>query len=365
MAASGPTYGYRGSLMENNARAIKEALEPVSSLDMAQRYAKLGWRVMPVNGKRPTLKDWPNKATCTTHEVNKWFNRDCNIGIATGKGSGIVVLDVDPRNGGEVTLKRLERQLGTLPATVRAATGGGGSHLVFKWFSGAKSTSQDGLDFLADKKMFVAAPSIHPKTGARYQWLSTPFNSPILELPEPWKIQFSNTNSKVSASTCVTTGKRHSHLLSMAGKLKAEGQSQTYVKNKLLEINATECSPPLGSEEVISIVYSVFSYQHSGQSVKTRWQQSIWESNDLSGSAKLVLQALAFFADEHGKSCWPTQEKVAEYACCSAKTVGRRLAEATEEGWILRYTQPRAAGAGFNYGYVLKLKDQTESPNLP
>ena len=54
---------------------------------------------------------------------------NANIGIATGSEAGILVFDIDPRNGGKETLARLKKELGPLPDTVTVLTGGGGRHL--------------------------------------------------------------------------------------------------------------------------------------------------------------------------------------------------------------------------------------------
>ena len=55
-----------------------------------------------------------------------------NIGIVTGAESGVVVLDVDPRNNGDKTLADLEAKFGALPKTWRFVTGGGGLHILFR-----------------------------------------------------------------------------------------------------------------------------------------------------------------------------------------------------------------------------------------
>jgi len=46
--------------------------------------------------------------------------------------TGQIVLDIDPRNGGEVTLELLTAEYGTLPDTVTVLTAGGGKHLYFR-----------------------------------------------------------------------------------------------------------------------------------------------------------------------------------------------------------------------------------------
>jgi putative DNA primase/helicase len=55
-----------------------------------------------------------------------------NIGLRTGAESGVVVLDVDPRHGGERTLCALEQRYEPLPPTWRFLSGGGGDHVLFR-----------------------------------------------------------------------------------------------------------------------------------------------------------------------------------------------------------------------------------------
>ena len=82
-----------------------------------KNYAELGWNVFPVHsadkgrcscgkascssvGKHPRIGGWQKKATTNARTVRDWWARwpGSNIGIATGKGSGIFVLDVDDKN---------------------------------------------------------------------------------------------------------------------------------------------------------------------------------------------------------------------------------------------------------------------------
>jgi putative DNA primase/helicase len=120
---------------------------------LALRYARSGWLVLPMHtikdgkcscskgnaceraGKHPITAHGVNDATTNRSRIRNWWaeNPDANIGIAAGSESGIIVLDIDPRNGGYKSLKRLKRELGPLPDTVTAVTGGGGRHLVFKY----------------------------------------------------------------------------------------------------------------------------------------------------------------------------------------------------------------------------------------
>ena len=80
--------------------------------------------------KRPlTRRDTLQQARTDAATLARWFTHwpDANIGVVTGEISNLVVLDVDPKNGGDDSLEELERR--SLPDTVEAQTGSGGRHL--------------------------------------------------------------------------------------------------------------------------------------------------------------------------------------------------------------------------------------------
>ena len=54
---------------------------------------------------------------------------------------------------------------------------------------------------------------------------------------------------------------------------------------------------------------------------------------------RLVLIAVANHADKRGQSAWPSQETLAEYCCCSSRTIRRQLSELEESGLIRRGDQ--------------------------
>src|SRR2546428_410395 len=116
--------------------------------EAAIRYAKRGWRVLPLHstmesgacscgklgcpsvGKHPRTANGLFDATTELVAISRWFGRwpDANVGVLAGAESGLLVLDVDLRHGGDESLAELEREHGPLPDTVQAHTGGGGRH---------------------------------------------------------------------------------------------------------------------------------------------------------------------------------------------------------------------------------------------
>lgn len=125
-------------------------------------------------GKHPRVPTGFKAASLDAAQIRKWWTRwpTANVGINTG-ASGLVVLDIDPRNGGDDSLVAIEQQHGALPHTVRGLTGGGGQHYLF-----ARPDNVDhlrgkpiapGVDVKADGGYIVAAPSTH-LSGRAYVW---------------------------------------------------------------------------------------------------------------------------------------------------------------------------------------------------
>jgi Bifunctional DNA primase/polymerase, N-terminal len=100
------------------------------------------------------------------------------LAICTGTVAGLAVVDIDPRNGGQ-----LDRAL--MRPTATAATGGGGWHLYYRHPGGPllpALAGRPGVDVKADGGYVVAPPSAHPATRARYRWAG---RRGVAEMPPP------------------------------------------------------------------------------------------------------------------------------------------------------------------------------------
>jgi hypothetical protein len=98
-----------------------------------------------------------------------------------------VVIDVDPRNGGDDTLGALVRELGELPATWTVLTPGGGAHYYLRHDGrGVFGGLGAGVD-LKHEGYVVAPPSLHPN-GGTYQWDAGahPVETPLADVPDAW-----------------------------------------------------------------------------------------------------------------------------------------------------------------------------------
>jgi putative DNA primase/helicase len=163
----------------------------------ALAYARRGWAVFPLHhpvndrcscgepdcgnvAKHPRyhkadLQHGLKDATTDLEQIRRWWTRwpQANIGVVTGAISGLVVLDIDPRNGGHLSLEDLQAEHSKLPHTIESQTGGGGRHLFFKHPGGKVRSGSDklgpGLDLKADGGYIVAPPSLHA-SGLQYVW---------------------------------------------------------------------------------------------------------------------------------------------------------------------------------------------------
>lgn len=158
----------------------------------ALAYAgRRGWKVFPCRSgdKRPATRRGFKDATNDKAHVIAWWTRapKANVSIATGAMSGLVILDVDPRNGGNESLRELEERHGRLPETLQVLTGGGGRHFYFAAPEGACVKSRkvtSGLDLKADGGYVIAPPSSHP-SGGTYRWAHDAKGKALAPCP-PW-----------------------------------------------------------------------------------------------------------------------------------------------------------------------------------
>jgi Bifunctional DNA primase/polymerase, N-terminal len=156
----------------------------MTMLAPALELAEAGWPVFPLTGKAPLTVHGFRDASCDASQIRLWWERwpRANIGIAVPKG--MVVVDVDPRDGGNETLAELERRHGHLPPTLEVSTGSGGRHLWFKHPTDRLLQRDLGAGVqtrVGGKGYVVAPPSVHPETGRPYQWVQPA--APVAWLP--------------------------------------------------------------------------------------------------------------------------------------------------------------------------------------
>ena len=164
-----------------------ETVSGVDPGDWAARYAAAGLPVLPLHsardgrcscrrecrnvGKHPLVRCGKDDATTDPGQVTAWWRRWpwANIGIRPP--AGVVVLDVDPRNGGGTSLLGLTREHGQLPPTLTARTGSGGYHIWLSYGGRTRGQLCRGVDVKTHAGYVVGPPSMHA-SGRRYEWLA-------------------------------------------------------------------------------------------------------------------------------------------------------------------------------------------------
>jgi hypothetical protein len=151
-----------------------------SHLAWALAYARIGWPVFPSHGKKPLRGShgWRDASTDEA-KIRKWWGRRPEADVSLAAGYTFMALDVDPDHGGEESLAKLEGEHGELPLTVVQLSGGGGRHILFKPVAGLRNIAGGqtkwwpyrGLDIRSLGAALLATPSVHPVTGALYEWL--------------------------------------------------------------------------------------------------------------------------------------------------------------------------------------------------
>lgn len=181
-----------------------------TKLENLEYYIKRGWPLIPVHwirddgtcscgdpeciksrGKHPIPTKWPDKASTDPQQIKAWHKQypQANWGVLCGHnppGAGLVVVDIDPRNGGDVTWENLRDEHPEPLETVQIYTGSGGMHLYFRYPDngveiGNPTDVWPGIDIKANKGMVLIPPS---KTQERYTFMISPVEAPIDELPD-------------------------------------------------------------------------------------------------------------------------------------------------------------------------------------
>jgi len=242
-------------------------------LSAALVFAARGIPVFPVTPhKEPLTTHGFKDATTDSTQITTWWtrHRGAGIGVPTGASSGLVVVDLDPRNGSEATVRDLERKHGPFPETMTSRTGGGGTHFFFRhpggYVKGGSGKLGPGVDLKGDGGYVVVPPSSH-ESGGRYAWLVEHSLGDLEPAPLPaWILNTpTRTNGKPKAAGAgglvFVEGGRNDGLASLAGSMRRRGMSEAAISAALLEENRIVCSPPLPDDEVRGIAQSVARYE--------------------------------------------------------------------------------------------------------
>lgn len=228
-----------------------------TKLTEALQYAEVyGFSVFPVGkDKRPLLSSWKEyqEKKADEKQIRDWWKKfpDANIGIVTGKISGISVVDVDVHKGGSRD---------PFPKTYAVKTGNGGYQLYYRYQEGLSISANaypqfPFVDIRSDGGYVVAPPSVTDykdksgkRLGGKYEVIDNsdfaPFPIALFGSKKPKR----NFGSLIS----VSSGSRNDSIASFIGSIllkMKESEFGTTAWNAVLAVNRTY-DPPLYENEL-------------------------------------------------------------------------------------------------------------------
>ena len=268
--------------------------------ESALAYARNGWKVIPLHsptstgcscgeprqdpplckiGKHPRIASWQTAASYDVSQVEAWWTQwpDANIGLTL---EHLLVLDVDPRNGGLESLAELEAEHGSLENRSLQQSGGSGMHYLFAPLTGFQPGKKgpEGLDFLTGKGKYICVePSLHDSGGV-YTWQVGPdpltvARESIALTPVPqWLADASKgkATGKVDRKKpfilpeVIAEGGRDNILTSYAGSMRRSGSNEGEIVAAIKEANHGRCNPPLPDSDITRIAKSVATKYPAG-----------------------------------------------------------------------------------------------------
>lgn len=228
--------------------------------DEKGRVAKKGCRP----GKHPIPFNGLKAASNDPAKIKTWWENypQANIGIATGMGSGLLVIDAD----GDTGVEAIEA-LG-YPKTVTAQSGSGsGRHYFFthpgdKEYANFAKSHKDlpGVDFRGDGGYIILPPSNHDSGGV-YTWVNDPDTTMFTKLPTHFKNTYFGESTGADGvdddeDEYVEEG-RNNFLTRKAGILRRAGMDEEFILAGLRKINDDKCRPPLPDDEIVRIARNI------------------------------------------------------------------------------------------------------------
>lgn len=186
-------------------------------LESAHSIVSCGFRVLPIHGlvenqcscgkshgdnlnligKHPVIRDWQSNSTVEPSIIDGWFANQPGLNLAVDCAkSGVVVLDIDPRSGGDKSYETLMDRVPELADVITVETltgdydGVRGRHIYFKakpknqYIANFARLGLPGID--VKHKGYVIAPNSAHRSGVRYEWVDghEPWSIGIATLPD-------------------------------------------------------------------------------------------------------------------------------------------------------------------------------------
>lgn len=258
--------------------------------------------VLPLCGKAPARAGGHGVLDATTDPdlAARQVSQPGVTGLGIRIQDGVVVLDIDPRSGGDATLAKLEAKHGPLPTTLTVTTGrgDGGRHLWYQRPSGRlRGRLPDGID-VKSSGYVVAPPSVHPDTGGLYRWVLPA--APMAVLP-PWLATLI-TLPKPAAQDAPRSGGQHVGGLALPGSV-VEAINRATSWHDVLGRHGWRCAKGDGDSDASVWVHPAATSRCSATTRGNRlyvWSCSTAFTPSAPGSPRGYSRAEALALLEHG-----------------------------------------------------------------
>lgn len=239
-------------------------------LDEALKYSQKGLSVIPIAKDKTPLVPWKEyqERRATEDEIKQWWVKspNANVGIVTGKISGITVLDCDSTEAIEA-FQSIYKGYTVTAQTPR------GVHYYFQYKEGTRNTVKiKGIDLdLRSEGGYVVAPPSISSDGLPYSFIhgmDVPFDSlESLYFDFLYKGDVDTHKNDVHKSLqCLQTstnpfakGSRDNSLYLVAQAL-IDGHCKTDLIPQVLEILCKNCDPPFDLSEIPVKIQSAMTH---------------------------------------------------------------------------------------------------------
>lgn len=261
----------------------------MGNASIIKQYLNKGKNLTPLNGKKPKIKDWTQRKV----SEDQIFSHDGNLGWVLGDLD--LVVDVDPKNGGQESFKKLQDFLDIhdplLQLNPTVVTPSGGFHVYLKLpdkykgqsFKKTLNKEYPGIDFLTKGSQCVIPGSI--TNQGKYEWADDMFG------------EFEQSTAPKSLINIIAyESNKDSELGDFDGLI--GGESSNWSENKVLEM-LSRLDPSMPNDQWVKIGMALHDWDPvEGLHLWEEWSKDgdnytegdtavRWKSFDLGGGVTL------------------------------------------------------------------------------
>lgn len=244
--------------------------------EIFETYKCLGFYLFPIaKGTKVPPKgfEWRKLSSKNPLDWVRWNSEypGCNWAVDCDK-SGLCVIDIDPRNGGDITWEDLKLDFPEdVPETYQIKTPSGGFHLYFTG-SIPGGPAWQGIDIKSLGGYVLCPPSLG---------YSVIFEWDICPLPDWLRPKKEEEKEKPSVDlSSVKEGKRDESLFKLGASLRAKNVQPEAIRQALVATNKT-FQPPLTEKEVEAKFKQAMKYE-AGSNLPKGSKAALWEKLSLS-----------------------------------------------------------------------------------